>query len=1054
MKICPACRGTYDDEHAFCPEDGTPLDDAPVSKKGLGGEGLVGELVAGRYRIEKFLGGGGFGVVYRVRDELLDDVEALKIVKSDMLSAKEARETLARFNREAKLLRRLGKRSRHIVGVTNLGEDPELGLFFTMEYVPGGDLKQALEASDGPFEFARVLKIGQQICDALSTAHGFSDAESGYPDGVVHRDLKLDNVMLVERGGQEWVKILDFGIAKILGGKTVAMDSSTGGPGTPGYAPPEQILNPKEIDRRSDIFPLGVILYRLATGREPWFGRGMEEERDSGGMSWMAVVDRTLRETPIPPRDFNESLPHEFQSFILKCLEKDKKDRFGTAAEAAEALKAIERQLATPAGEAPTMILRPESLPSHRPPRPAAPPAREHAAPPEVAPHPDVAASGAEPAAARPVASRRRRARNRPEAPDWLQKAIRPGLAVLGLLALLLVGQSLIPRATQIDWATFSSAAELGQVATVELRGTELRGTSLDPEFGTFTVPVEGRDLQALGLELEALGVAIDPEGRPATVRLDGEGGGDSRILVIEGADGCEPCSSGARIELAAGWHTLRWQDSGPDTGSIVVSDLDGRVPDARIRLGPSSATESEESPPSGRIFVGHRQRLSFALPTLPSVSAASGGAAGDCEESLSALLTAYQDVPTGRADLRARGLWDLEGRIREAMVSGVCADGGQVDRLEALLEDVGRGYGALADAARAAGDRGTGQQLAAACLTILPDEPSCAGVLEWSQSGEVGEIDGGLDPDEAGGALVGGADEESELGNDLVLLPVCSNLASVRITDFAYNEAERTFRLAYEAFFDAPGLEAPPVQAIEMSLSFQVDGQPAGTVDFTHRSPEGAVVRNGRTGYEGTRSVGLDEAAGGISLDGVRVSALLRAQPVQPPNWPAGCAPPGFMESNPRDVVVASTLVGALSRGVLQFTVGDLQVSDEPERALATVMSVELEGEVGKAWCAAGVFTLAVGDNEFGLGTAVQPLEQAQTRSRETVRFWTTLEEGNLPSSVPNEARGAQARASARIYDQACATLDLGTAVPVRVETVGPICVQKSAATAWEPCD
>ena len=244
MRTCPKCGGTYDDEHAYCPEDGTLLEASTPSKSGLGGEGLVGRLVAGRYRIEEFLGGGGFGVVYRVRDERLDDVEALKIVKSDMLSAKEAQETIARFSREAKLLRRLGKQSRHIVGVTNLGEDERLGLFFTMEFVAGGDLKEALK-TEGPFELLRILRIGQQICHALSTAHGFSDVESGYPDGVVHRDLKLENVMLVGREGAESVKILDFGIAKILGGKTVAMHSNTAGPGTPGYAPPEQILNPR-----------------------------------------------------------------------------------------------------------------------------------------------------------------------------------------------------------------------------------------------------------------------------------------------------------------------------------------------------------------------------------------------------------------------------------------------------------------------------------------------------------------------------------------------------------------------------------------------------------------------------------------------------------------------------------------------------------------------------------------------------------------------------------------------------------------------------------------
>ncbi|NNM34122.1 MAG: serine/threonine protein kinase, partial [Gemmatimonadetes bacterium] len=623
MRTCSRCGGTYDDEHAFCPEDGTPLEAAPISKKGLGGEGLVGELVAGRYRIEKFLGGGGFGVVYRVRDERLDDVEALKIVKSDMLSAKDARETLARFNREAKLLRRLGKQSRHIVGVTNLGEDERLGLFFTMDYVAGGDLKEALKEEGRPFQLPRVLKIGQQICDALSTAHGFLDVESGYPDGVVHRDLKLENVMLVKRGGAESVKILDFGIAKILGGKTVAMNSNTEGPGTPGYAPPEQILNPRDIDHRSDIFPLGVILYRLATGREPWFGRGLEEEKESGGMSWMAIVDRTLREDPIPPSQFDDTLPNEFQAFIMKCLEKDKEDRFGTAAEAKAALARIERQLAAPSAGTPTGIF--SGAPPTVDPSPAAtlsgepatldpplsnlfgatPPTVDSPPPtvdgsgegesaPELTPQAGPAMGGIQsPSTPRPVATRRRRARNRDGAPSWLKKAARPGLAVAGLLALSLLGVRLIPQANQFDWGTFLAAAELGQVTGVQFRGVELRGTSSDPDVGRFEVPVGERDLQDLGRELEALGVAVDPEGRPARVRLESGDEGDPRTLVIEGVDGCEPCSPGADVELAAGWHRVRWEDEGPDTGTIVLADLEGGFPDAPIRVGPALAAEA-----------------------------------------------------------------------------------------------------------------------------------------------------------------------------------------------------------------------------------------------------------------------------------------------------------------------------------------------------------------------------------------------------------------------------------------------------------------------------
>ncbi|NNF29319.1 MAG: hypothetical protein HKN73_18985 [Gemmatimonadetes bacterium] len=539
------------------------------------------------------------------------------------------------------------------------------------------------------------------------------------------------------------------------------------------------------------------------------------------------------------------------------------------------------------------------------------------------------------------------------------------------MLALSLLGVRLIPQANQFDWGTFLAAAELGQVTGVQFRGVELRGTSSDPDVGRFEVPVGERDLQDLGRELEALGVAVDPEGRPARVRLESGDEGDPRTLVIEGVDGCEPCSPGADVELAAGWHRVRWEDEGPDTGTIVLADLEGGFPDAPIRVGPALAAEAGPA----RLFVGHGLRMSLVLPALP---------------------------PSAR-----------------------------------VVEEVAEAEG------------GT-----------VPGEPvdTQGGVVPADPAGaEVGQTPGGLADLQsvqapAEGAPSGGGDPGGEPGveDDADLLPVCSNLASVTITDFVYSEAERTLRLDYELFFDAPGLEAPPVQAVDMGLSFRIDDEPAGTADFTHLSPAGTVVRNGRAGYEGTRTVRLDEAAGGRSVDGVRLSARLRAEPVQPPNWPEGCAPPGFMESGGRDVVIPGTIVGAFSRGVLQFSLGQLQVSDDPERSLATRLAVELEGA---DWCGAGEFTLAVGDNEYDLGTAVHAFEVGETRTQQSIRFWATLEPGELPADVPDAVGEAQASVTARVYDQACSTLDLSTAVPVQEETVGPICLQKTPATAWEPC-
>ena len=738
-------------------------------------------------------------------------------------------------------------------------------------------------------------------------------------------------------------------------------------------------------------------------------------------MSWMALVDRTLRGEPIPARHFNEALPLDFHAFIMKCLQKDKNDRFGTAAEAAAALRAIERRLAPrpgttptdiPSGESATIAFPRSAIFAGDPASPARPPSATFRGPPagnvvlprtadpegghpgggREVPHAG-SGSGAigAPGTPRPVATRRRRARNRgsrAEIPDWLRKATRPGLAVAAALALLLLVLRLMPRTTEVDWATFASAAALGQVTDIEFRGDMLRGTSQDPDVGAFRVPLGGFGLQELGRELEDLGVAMDPGGRRSSLRLDGAAGGDSRSLVIEGVDGCQPCAVGGDVDLAAGWYVVRWQDQEPDTGTIVLSDLEGVFPDVQVRVAP--APDGEASGEAARFFVGHGQRLGIALPALPvSDRVASGVADGEVPPAAAAPTDAGAIGPTAAGDADSGvGTVTTEPTTPESGPSPVAE-------------------GALGDS--------------------VPGDPVPS----------VGE-DLGVEP--------GAGEEESSVA-------VCSNLASVTLTDFSYVEGERALRLSYELFFDAPGLEVPPVQALEMGLAFQLDGQPAGSVDFTHFAPEGTVVRDGRAGFQGTRVVQLDEAVGNRSVAGVRISARLRAQPVQPEGWPAGCAPPGFMESAGRSVVIPGTIVSAFSRGVLQFSLTDLQVSDEPERSLATLLAVELDGAAGTNWCAAGVFTLVVGDNEYALGTAVRPFVVGETRTRESVRFWATLEPGELPPEVPNAAQEARARASARVYDQACTDLDLSTAVPVQEEEVGPICLRKAATTAWEPC-
>ena len=226
---------------------------------------LVGTLLRDKWRVLKRLGAGSFGTVYKVEDVKGGWIEALKILGVDRLVGAEAETMRKRFLREAQIMKRLGTESAHIVGLSTYEEDLEAGLiYFLMEYVEGKSLGDAVQ-EEGPFTVERTIHLGLQICDALIAAH------EG-PEGVVHRDMKLENVMLTtDRAGGEIAKVLDFGIAKLAERETDSRLTTVGTLGTPGYAAPEQ-LRAEDVDARTDLFAFGVILYALLTGRDPWLG--------------------------------------------------------------------------------------------------------------------------------------------------------------------------------------------------------------------------------------------------------------------------------------------------------------------------------------------------------------------------------------------------------------------------------------------------------------------------------------------------------------------------------------------------------------------------------------------------------------------------------------------------------------------------------------------------------------------------------------------------------------------------------------------------------------
>ena len=279
---------------------------------------MIGEIVS-HYRIVSELGGGGMGVVYEAEDLILGRRVALKFLPQ----ALESPEALERFKREARAASALNHP--YICVVHDLGDHGGRP-FIAMERMQGQTLKHTLKAGSMPVE--RVLELGSQMADALEAAHAA---------GIVHRDLKPANVFVTDHGE---AKLLDFGLAKRVGSQqqtfgseaeTVTREQDLTSPGTTlgtvAYMSPEQARG-TEVDARSDLFSLGVLLYEMATGRLPFPGNSAAE-----------IFNGILSDTPAPPSSVNAGVPPGLQEIILKALEKDRNLRYQNAAEVRVDLK-------------------------------------------------------------------------------------------------------------------------------------------------------------------------------------------------------------------------------------------------------------------------------------------------------------------------------------------------------------------------------------------------------------------------------------------------------------------------------------------------------------------------------------------------------------------------------------------------------------------------------------------------------------------------------------------------------------------------------------------
>ncbi len=303
---CPKCQGDISDDSRFCHKCGTPIkpsDEILISRTRTILRPLdelsPGSTLAGKYKIIEVSGRGGMGIVYKAEDTKLKRNVALKFLPPELIQDEEAKE---RFVLEAQAAAALSHPN--ICTIHEIDEE-EGKSFIAMEYVEGQTLRAKIEK--GPLELDKALDISIQVTEGLEEAH---------KKGIIHRDIKSANIMVTDKGQ---VKVMDFGLAKVKGGTLLTREGTT--LGTVAYMSPEQAKG-QEVDNRSDIWSLGIVLYEMLSGQLPFKG-----DREA------SILYSVVHEEPKPLKEIKRNLPPELQQIITRSLKKKPESRYSSAAE-------------------------------------------------------------------------------------------------------------------------------------------------------------------------------------------------------------------------------------------------------------------------------------------------------------------------------------------------------------------------------------------------------------------------------------------------------------------------------------------------------------------------------------------------------------------------------------------------------------------------------------------------------------------------------------------------------------------------------------------------